>query len=267
MPTRYASGFAVMLAVTIMATGACGTRDKRARGEDLLKQTSARIASAQALSVTTDETNDRVARDGKTRQVHLQRLVTVRRPDRMWFKTSGDRNTEGFYDGSRLTLLFHGEKVFGIIPTPATLDDTIQTVSERYDIPLPIGDLLTSDPQKSYLSSQTTGGWEGEDTIDGKTCARVEWHHPNVDWTIWIPESGEPLPAKLWVNYKSRDRKTTVLFKDWNLSPRLSDAMFQAPTPDDYEGVAVIQRASAVLPPDAKPDAPPASDVTPAPPK
>ena len=147
-----------MLAITTMATGACGTRDKRVRGENLLKQTSARIASAQALSVTTDEINDRVARDGKTRQVHRQRLVTVRRPDRMWFRTSGDRDTEGFYDGSRLTLLFHGEKVFGVIPTPSTLDDTIQTVSERYDIPLPIGDLLTSDPQKSYLSSQTTGG-------------------------------------------------------------------------------------------------------------
>jgi len=257
----------MMLAVAMMVTGACGTRDKRARGEDLLKQTSFRIASAQALSVATDETSDRLARDGKTRQVHVQRLVTVRRPDRLWFKTSGDRNTEGFYDGAQLTLLFHGEKVFGVIPTPATLDETIQTVSERYDIPLPIGDLLTSDPQKSYLSSQTTGGWEGEDTIDGKRSARLEWRHPNVDWTIWIPDSGEPLPTKLWVNYKSRNRKTTVLFKDWNLMPRVSDAMFQARIPDDYEGVAVIQRASAVLPPDAKPDATPASDVTPGSPK
>ena len=63
-------------------------------------------------------------------------------------------------------------------------------------------------------------GFRGEEPVDGTHCARLEWRHPNVDWTIWIPASGQPLPKKLWVNYKARNRTT----------------------------VAVIQRASAVLP-------------------
>lgn len=213
------------------------------------------IANASAFSFSTDEVTERTSRDGTTRSIHSQRQITVRRPNRLWFKTSGDGGTEGFYDGSRLTLVFHGEKVFGIIPTPPTLDETVHVVSERYAIPLPIGDLITTDPHKSLISSQTTGGWGGEELIDGKQCARLDWHHPNIDWTIWIPTFGEPLPRRLWVSDKSNTRTATVLFKDWNLSPKVDEETFQSRIPDDYEAVAVIQRAAAVLP-DLRADVP-----------
>jgi hypothetical protein len=234
-------------AVALVSVG-CSVRDKRTRGEDLLKQASTTIANAHAFSFSTDEVSEHTARDGTARAIHRQRYITVRRPNRLWFKTSGDRATECFYDGARLTLVFHGEKAFGIIPTPPTLAETVQVVSERYDIPLPIGDLLTADPRRSHISSQTTGGWEGEELIDGRHCARLEWHHPNVDWTIWIPTFGEPLPRQLWVNDKSNERMATMLFKDWNLAPKVTEEMSQSRIPDDYEGVAVMQRASPLRP-------------------
>jgi len=235
-------------AVALTVSVDCSLRDRRTRGEDLLTQTSSAIANARAFSFSTDEVSERIARDGSARAIRMQRYITVRRPNRLWFKTSGASATEGFYDGARLTLVFHGEKAFGIIPTPPTLAETVQMVAERYDIPLPIGDLLSADPRKSSISSDTTGGWAGEELIDGKHCARLEWHHPNVDWTIWIPTFGEPLPRKLWVDDKTNKRKATVSFTDWNLAPEITEEMFQSRVPDDYEGVAVNQRASAVLP-------------------
>jgi len=232
-------------AVALTVSVGCSLRDQRTRGEDLLKQTSTTIAKARAFSFSTDEVSERIARDGSTRAIHMQRYITVRRPDRLWFKTSGASATEGFYDGARLTLVFHSDKLFGIIPTPPTLIETVRLVAERYGIPLPIGDLLTADPRHSLVSSQTTGGWAGEEFIDGKHCARLEWHHPNIDWTIWIPTFGEPLPRRLWVDYKTSMRKATVSFKDWNLAPQITEQMFESRVPDDYEGVAVNQRASA----------------------
>jgi hypothetical protein len=163
---------------------------------------------------------------------------------------------EGFYDGKQVTVLFHGEKVFAIAPTPNTIDETVQVLSERYDIPLPIGDLIASDPHKSLISTQTTGGWQGEEDVNGVRSARLEWHHPNVDWTVWIPVSGDPLPTKLFVNYKTRNRVLTAFFNDWNLAPQTSEETFQARIPDDYEGIAMIQRATAVLPDLKKESAP-----------
>jgi hypothetical protein len=241
---------AVIVTLLAAAVTACGSSEsgRRSRGEDLLKAASTKIAGAEALGVSVDETTEHVARDGEKEITYIERQVIVRRPDRLWFRSTGDRDIEGVYDGKQMTLLFHGQKVFGIIPTPATLDETLHIVSERYDIPLPIGDLLTTNPHQSLISTQTTGGWQSEEDVNGVRSARLEWHHPNVDWTIWIPISGDPLPTKLSVNYKNRRRMLTAFFKDWDLSPTVAEETFQSRIPDDYEGVAVLQRAAAVLP-------------------
>jgi hypothetical protein len=245
-PLRFRLPLACAIAAILAA--ACGSSESapRSRGEDLLKATSTTIAGAQAFSFAVDETTERVTPSGEKRLTHVARLVTVRRPDRLWFRSTGDRNVEGFYDGARVTLLFHGEKAFGIVPTPATLDDTIDVLSERYDIPLTIGDLITTNPHRSMVSSQTTGGWQDEEDVSGVRSARLDWHHPNVDWSIWIPVSGDPLPTKLFVNYKTRRRLVTALFKDWDLNPAVTEDTFQSRVPDDYEGIAVIQRAAVV---------------------
>jgi len=185
MDRRQPGWITIALAAAMIVTLAgCDIRDRRLRGQSLLTQASTRISAARALSFSTDETDERVSSDGSKKVLHTQRRITVRQPDRMWFKTSGDNSTEGFYDGTRLTLLFRGENVLGIITAPPSLDATVRVVSERYDIPFPISDLLTRDPHTSYINSKTTGGWEGQETLDGTTCARLEWHHPSVDWTI-----------------------------------------------------------------------------------
>jgi hypothetical protein len=84
-----------------MATRAvtCGrgpTEDeKRRRGEELVTRVSSTIAAAQALGFSAEETRERLAHDGERRIRHVTREVKLRRPDRLWFRTSGDRNAEG----------------------------------------------------------------------------------------------------------------------------------------------------------------------------
>jgi len=168
---------------------------------------------------------------------------------RLWFKVSGDHDLVGYYEGRRMTLVSNKEKVWGEFPTPPTIDETVDFVTDRYDIPLPIGDLLVVNPRESLVSDDTTGGVAGRETIDGVLCEHLVWHHPKVDWSVWIPVSGDPLPKKLRITYKERRGQptTTVMFRDWNLTPNLTDAVFVRSVPNDYEGIPVIQRAAAVL--------------------
>jgi hypothetical protein len=223
--------------------------ERRELGDSLVEKMSGRLASVKALSLTAQEEIQRQSRTGEPRIERLTRQVTVQRPNRLYMKVSGARDLEVFYEGERLTMVAHREKVFGEFKTPPTLDETVDLIGERYGIPLPIGDLLTNSAQKALMSGQTKGGWVGRDTLDGVRCARLEWQHPNVDWTIWIPEEGDPLPRKLHIVYKLRRGApaATVLMKDWNLNPAVTDATFVRRIPDDYEGIAIIQRASAVL--------------------
>jgi hypothetical protein len=208
-----------------------------------------RLAAAHRLSFTTTEELER-SRNDERRAHKLSRQIVIRRPDRLYFKVSGDRDMEAFYDGRRFTLVSHRDKVFGNFTAPAALDDTVDMLSTRYDIPLPVGDLLSVNARRALMSSQTTGGWVADESIDGVVAARLEWHHPNVDWSIWIPITGEPLPKKMFVFDKTGrgDPQATITFANWNLDVQVPDGIFTPRVPPDYEGIAIIQRADSVLP-------------------
>jgi len=223
--------------------------DKRAQGAAILKQMSEKLQSAQALTFSTSESNERVRQNNEKIKINLERQIKVRRPDKMWFKATGDRDLECNYNGKVVTLISHKDKVFGEFPAPPTIDEAADMITTKYDIPLPVADLLTFDPQEALLDDQTTGGWIKRETIEGVDCNLLTYQHPRVDFSIWIPVSGDPLPRKLEINYKARrgNPSSTIVFKDWNLAPQLTNETFARKVPADYEGIPVIQRASAVL--------------------
>ena len=69
-----------------------------------------------------------------------------------------------------------------------------------------------------------------------------------VDWELWLPEQGEPLPKRFRVVQKARTGEpvTDVTFVDWNLAPSITDANFVPRVPKEYEGIAILQRAGAI---------------------
>jgi hypothetical protein len=243
----------LVVAATAALLAACSAsltpEKRRAEGQTLLRRMAERLATARAISLKTDQEVERVAHDGTKHMERASVEITLRRPDRFWFRASGVRGLEGFFDGERVTLISHGEKVYGEIPTPPTIDEAVDVLSDRYDVPMPVADLLTRRPDEVLLTPKTTGGWEGEEDVDGTRCARLVWQHPNVDWSIWIAASGDPLPCKLRIAYKSRRGQptATVRFREWNLSASVTDETFARKIPADFEGIAIIQRASRVL--------------------
>jgi hypothetical protein len=76
----------------------------------------------------------------------------------------------------------------------------------------------------------------------------VKYSDRDVNWEMWIPTAGDPLPSRIVVD--SKDRQTTtrleVVFRDWNLSPTIADEQFVPRVPSDYEGIAMIQRAAVL---------------------
>jgi hypothetical protein len=225
------------------------TEVKSADADALLTQMSDRLKAATSFTVSTTETNERIRRNDERVTRHIDRQLSVRRPDRVYVKTTGDLDLEIYYDGKVVTLVTHKDKVFGELPAPPTLAETTDMLSERYGVPLPISDLITTDPKETLKSPNTTGGWEKRETVDGVDCNKLAYQHPNVDFALWIPVAGEPLPKKLEVTYKARRGKPTssIVFKDWNLSAQISDETFVRKIPDDYEGIPVIQRAASVV--------------------
>ncbi len=72
------------------------------------------------------DTSDEVTDSGEMIQYAHVRTVTLRRPDRLWMETRGDKaNTSLWYDGAMFTLLDRDKNVYVQLKAPATLDETI----------------------------------------------------------------------------------------------------------------------------------------------
>jgi hypothetical protein len=247
---------------------ACGPREpttdaeRLARGRELVQQIRARLAAATAVSVTTTEVRDIVRVSGKKETVSQTGVYTVRRPDRFYARTTGGRDLESWYNGKTITIASHPDKVFAQAPMPDTIDRTLDALAERYDMALPMGDLFYGSAEKALLSNTTTGGYVGTENVGDTPCVHLAFKDVGVDWELWLPTQGEPLPKRFKVVQKGRTGQPVIdlTFTAWDFAPQITDATFVPKVPADYEGIAVVQRAAAVkdnpVAPDAEPTAP-----------
>jgi hypothetical protein len=232
-------------------SAACGSGEPRtdaerlARGREIVERMSAKLGDAKSFSVTTAELRDEVTPGGSTRQVSVTRETTLRRPDRFYSTVSGDHRREVWYDGVGVTVAMHDEKIFGQIRAPETLDKTLDAMHERFGVAAPLTDYLYSSPAKALLSGTTTGGWVGREMVDGRQLDHLAFKDTGVNWEVWVPVDGDPLPQKARIEFTEnpRLRKIDLNFKNWNLAPQIPGDRFDPTVPPDYEGVAIIQRA------------------------
>jgi hypothetical protein len=241
-------------ALAALSVVACGSREpatdaeRLARGRELVNQMSTRLAAVTAVSVTTTEIRDIVRASGRKESVSQTGVYTVRRPDRFYAKMTGGRGLETWYNGKTLTVASHPHKVFAQAPMPDTIDRTLDVLAERYDMALPMGDLFYASPEKALISDTTTGGYVGNETVGDTPCTHLAFKDTGVEWEIWLPVQGDPLPKRLKVVQTARTGKPIVdlTFTAWDLAPQITDASFVPKVPAEYEGIAVLQRAAAV---------------------
>lgn len=239
------AAFAASLSLACKPSEPRTDAEKLARGREIIEKMSSKLAATQAFTVTSKEARDEHNKAGQVTHLALHRELTIRRPDRLYTKVSGDRSTEVWYDGIGITLVLHNDKIFGQGRTPETLDKTLDAIYERYGIRTPIADYLYSSPAKALLSETTTGGWVGRETLDGKAVDHLAFKDKGVAWEVWIPAEGDPLPQKATAELSEdpRLRKVEVTFTNWDLAPQIAENRFTPAVPPDYEGVALIQRA------------------------
>ena len=242
------------IVASAMGFAACGAREpstdaeKLARGRELVQQMSAKLAAATAINVTTSEVRDKVHVSGTKEPMSLTAVYTVRRPNKFYAKMTGGRGLESWYNGKTLTIAAHPHKVFAQAPMPDTIDRTLDALAERYDLPLPMGDLFYGSAEKALLTDTTAGGYAGVEKVGDTSCTHLAFHDSGVDWDLWLPQQGDLLPKRFKVVSKARTGQPVidVTFTAWNLAPQVDDATFTPKVPAEYEGIALLQRAAAV---------------------
>ena len=155
--------------------------------------------------------------------------IVVSRPDHVRVDTRGDLHDASlWYDGKVLTIFSEKTTFYGQAPAPATIDETLQMLMDRFQTPFPVAGFLVKDPYARMMDGVKTALDAGTSIVDGVACKHLAFTEEDADWQLWIEEGAKPLPRRIAVTYKKVEgapRVVTVM-SEWNLSPTIPPAEF-----------------------------------------
>ena len=123
--------------------------------------------------------------------------ATVRRPN----KLRGERRGIGLqtiliYDGTTVTLFDALKKQYASRRVPGTLPDMFTLAYDSLELYIPISDLLWPNVFPLMMQNVTRAVLLPKELIDGITCDHLAFSRPDVQFQIWVADTGAPLPRK-----------------------------------------------------------------------
>ena len=209
----------------------------------LLQTSLAFLAGQQRFRVETRSTLEVVLDSGQKIQFDHAAVLSVQRPDKLRAERRGDIVDQVFtYDGTSLTLYNPGDNVFATVRAPGTIEEMLDFARDSLDIVAPAGDLIYANAFELLMADVTAGFVVGKAVVEGVRCDHLAFRGPEVDWQVWIPGGGEPLPRKFLIT--TRDvpglPQFAVVMTDWELSPDVTAEIFGFSPPAGATAVGFI---------------------------
>ena len=217
--------------------------------DELLREMSRFLRSRNTFALKAEIIRDEVLPTGERVQFGRRTSAVIRRPDRLWAKTDGDRRQgEMFYDGKQVTLFDSAEKHYAVVDAPSSIDETFDYLVEEYGFSIPLADLFFSDPYTVLSENLTSGRYLGLSTIDQIKCHHLAFRQANIDWQLWIADGKEPLPKKIVITYKREFGvpQFAAVFSGWDFSTETDEQRFLFVAPKGVEQIELLSLADSL---------------------
>jgi len=161
--------------------------------------------------------------------------VRVRHPDGIFVDYRDDLSAKRFwYDGKTGTLLdvFHG--VYSTADLPGDIDTAVDRLQARYDLALPLGDLISSDVFAVIDGHALAWGYIGVNDVEGTAAHHIAIVGDNADLQVWIQKEGRPLPLKIVITYKNVPMapQYQAVLMDWEFGANVAADSFEPDLPE-----------------------------------
>jgi hypothetical protein len=215
----------------------------------LLSEAMDYLGGLNAFSVDTSNALDEVLDSGQKIQFDFDASVTLQRPNKM----RGERRESGvdqslIYDGSTVSLYNTGQNYYATSPAPETIEGMLDFSRLFLGVIAPASDLLYRDAVPLLMKGVYSAMVIGEAEIGGVACTQLAFSRPDVDFQIWIPTAGAPLPCKYVVTDKTTIGypNTVAVMSNWNTSPKISATTFKFVPPQGAKATEFMQVDSGV---------------------
>ncbi|ERN42747.1 putative periplasmic protein [Rubidibacter lacunae KORDI 51-2] len=217
--------------------------DTQERADRLLRAAMEFVSNQQTLRFEAEITYDNVFSTGEKAQYTAYQETTLQRPNLLRTDYSGNlRATRFFYDGRSATLQDTDRQFYATSPAPPTVDETIVALRERFNVRLPLSNLLSSDPYALIAPQIESSRYLGLSVVNGLPCHSLLFVGKDVNFQIWIVADGDPVPQKLVINYKNLpgSPQYSALFVNWDFSPAIAPDTFAFVAPEGVGRVRFI---------------------------
>lgn len=201
-------------------------------GSRILKQMSGNLANASTMSFETVESLDRIGADATAGPHQFTRSVVVKRPNSLSFVLNGVDNPnlkiDANFDGQNVTLQNTSAAAWARTPVVGNIDVMFDSMSKQFSLPIPIADVVYSNPYEAFIGPNTKGGVAGMETIDSIEYVRLEYADEFVGIKIWTTDAADALPKRIELTYKTvaGAPKAIIDFSAWKLNTPITDDAF-----------------------------------------
>ena len=225
------------------------------QAEKLLRRMSDYLAGRQQFALKAESTIEVVLTSGQKLQFSTPAAASVWRPNRLRADRKGDIvNQDFFYDGKNLTLYNPKENLYATTAAPPTIDEMLDFAREKLDVIAPGAEVLYSNAAERMLKVTTSGFVVGPSVVEGVKSTHLAFRGAEVDWQIWIEEGGRPLPRKFVLTSKQvkGEPQFTVLVRNWDLAPKLTEGMFTFTPPKGAKKIDFLNLTGGAAKPQPK---------------
>ena len=204
------------------------------QADQLLKEMSAYIGSANEFTFHADITFDHVLPSGQKLQFSAAEEVVLKRPGGLYIEWNGDLGARQFwYDGKSVTLYDPATPFYAGEAAPPEVDKMLEQLVPKLDFAPPLVDFLDRDPYKSVRGNIQYGLDLGQNDANGRTCRTLAFVEKDIDSQIWSENGPQPTPCALVIIYKTQPAQPqfTAVFSDWDFAPRIAEAVLTPELP------------------------------------
>ena len=200
-----------------------------ARALDLLRESSARIASSRSLAFNATVGYEYPSRLGPPLLYSISYEVLMQRPDKLRVLIPGDGPASQFFFDGRTIMAFSPDKnLVAIEPAPPTIEAALNAAFQRADLYFPFSDLLVADPYKAMTEGVFHAFSIGPSAIiGGVKTSMVALANSDVFLQIWIG-ANDKLPRRIRAVYAANPLRLRhqLYLSDWRLIPVLPAGSF-----------------------------------------
>jgi hypothetical protein len=197
---------------------------------EILKKACNALTAKSAFTVDVDINYDNVLGSDAKVQYSAFQQITVKRPNQLKADYSGDeRNTILFYDGKTFTILAKKLNLYATGPAPASIDAAIARIEQKYDISIPLSDLLVSDPCKKIIPNIKNSLYVGFNMVDRVPSYHFLFAGKENDFQLWISDDPEPVLQKVVITFRDLPGapQYSAILSNWNFNPQITENTFK----------------------------------------